>query len=60
MNAAILVVSSLSLVASSACLFILVKGAREAQAVKAEVEQFKSKTNRNFAKVKTVLGEMEL
>lgn len=60
MNIALLIISSASLVCSAGCLCILIKGAKEAQAMKSDVEDFKTKTNKNIGIVKTALSEMEI
>lgn len=60
---AILVVSSLSLVASLGTLAIMAKTAQRldqaSKKVATDVETFKQKTDRNLARVKSVLSQME-
>lgn len=60
MNIALLIVSSASLVCSGCCLAILLKGAKEAQGIKAEVETVKAKVTHNAKVVKTALGALEI
>ena len=60
MNIALLTISSLSLVTSAATLAILAKTVHELHQAKKEIEDFKSKTNRNLDRVKVTLGQMEL
>lgn len=59
MNIAILIVSSASLVCSAGCLAILVIGAKEATAIKTEIETVKTKVAHNAKVVKTALGSLE-
>ena len=59
MNTALLIVSSLGLVTSTGSLAIVAKLAHELKQAKNEVDDFKGKTNRNMARIKTVLNEME-
>lgn len=64
MTIAILTVSSLSLVASAGSLFIMARTAKKldvaGEKVRADVEQFKAKTDRNVRRIKTALAEWEI
>lgn len=64
MNVAILIISSASLICSAGCLCILVKGAKEAQALKThvetEVETVKTKVTRNAQVIKDALSQLEM
>lgn len=64
MQIAILTVSSLSLIASVGTLAVMVKVAKELKTAKAEVETnvevFKAKTDRNLARIKRTMSELEL
>lgn len=64
MNAAILVVSGLSLVCSASSLIIMIQVSRKAKdaesQVRQEIKAFKEKTDRNLSRVQTALNELEL
>lgn len=64
MNIAILIVSSASLLCSGACLCIMLKGAKEAVALKTKVEtdvaDVKTKTNTALASLRGALDGLEL
>lgn len=64
MNIAILIVSSASLLCSAGCLCILIKGAKEAQALKAHVDTtiagVEAKVEHNKKVVKTAIAQLEL
>lgn len=64
MNVALLTISSLSLVTSLATLAIMAKTAHELKEAKIEVEanleEFKTKTERNVRLIRTTLNQLEM
>ena len=59
MTTAILVISSASLVCSAGCLVILIKAAKEAQTVKAEVDTVKVKVANSARLIKHAIDGLE-
>lgn len=64
MNVALLIISSASLICSAGCLCIMLKGAKEAQNLKATVEtevaDVKAKTNTALGSLRSALDGLEL